>query len=148
MDYSLPGYLSMEFSRQEYWSGLLFPSPKDLPHPGIKPRSLALQADSLEFELPGSPFLYLKRACCLPIRELNSCLSQYRWGYTHHYTKEVGDLITRQETRHQCYTQTNSITNYQSSHLFFWDSPGKNTGVPFPLQVIFLIQESNLHLLH
>ena len=39
--------LSMEFSRQEYWSGLPFPSPGDLPDPGIEPRSPALQADSL-----------------------------------------------------------------------------------------------------
>ena len=39
--------LSMGFSRQEHWSGLPFPSPGDLPDPGIKPRSLALQADSL-----------------------------------------------------------------------------------------------------
>ena len=38
--------LSMGFSRQEHWSGLPFPSPRDLPDPGIKPRS-ALQADSL-----------------------------------------------------------------------------------------------------
>ena len=37
----------MELSRQEYWSGLPFPSPKDLPNPGIKPRSPALQTDSL-----------------------------------------------------------------------------------------------------
>ena len=39
--------LSMGFSRQEYWSGLPFPSPGDLPDPGIKCRSLSLQADSL-----------------------------------------------------------------------------------------------------
>ena len=39
--------LSMEFSRQEYWSGLLFPSPGDLPDPGIEPESHALQTDSL-----------------------------------------------------------------------------------------------------
>ena len=39
--------LSMEFSRQEYWNGLPCPSPGDLPNPGIKPRSPALQADSL-----------------------------------------------------------------------------------------------------
>ena len=38
--------LSMGFSRQEYWSGLPFPSPGDLPHPGIEPRSPALQADA------------------------------------------------------------------------------------------------------
>ena len=37
----------MEFSRKEYWSGLLFSSPGDLPHPGIKPRSPALQEDFL-----------------------------------------------------------------------------------------------------
>jgi len=41
---------SMEFSRQEYWSGLPFPSPGDLPDPGIKPRSPALQADALTSE--------------------------------------------------------------------------------------------------
>ena len=43
--------LSMGFSRQEYWSGLPFPSPGDLPNPGIKPRSPASQADSLLTEL-------------------------------------------------------------------------------------------------
>ena len=35
----------MEFSRQEYWSGLLFPSPEDLPNPGVEPSSPTLQAD-------------------------------------------------------------------------------------------------------
>ena len=45
--------LFMELSRQEYWSGLLFPPPGDLPDPGIKPRSPALQANSLPSELPG-----------------------------------------------------------------------------------------------
>ena len=38
---------SMEFSRQEYWSGLPFPSPQDLPDPGIEPKSPALRADAL-----------------------------------------------------------------------------------------------------
>ena len=45
--------LSMGFSRQEYWSGLPFPFPRNLPDPGVKPRSLALQADSLLTELRG-----------------------------------------------------------------------------------------------
>ena len=45
--------LSMGFSRQEYLSGLPFPSPDDLPYPGIQPRSPALQADSLPSELQG-----------------------------------------------------------------------------------------------
>jgi len=45
----------MGFSRQEYWSGLPFPSPGDLPDPGIKPRSPILQADALTPEPPGKP---------------------------------------------------------------------------------------------
>ena len=47
--------LSMGFTRQDYWSGLPFPSPGDLPDPGIKPRSPALQADALPSEPPGKP---------------------------------------------------------------------------------------------
>ena len=45
----------MEFSRQEYWSGLPFPSPRDLSNPGIEPGSPALQADALPSEPPGKP---------------------------------------------------------------------------------------------
>ena len=47
--------LSMGFPRQEYWSGLPFASPGDLPNAGIKPRSPALWADSLPSESPGKP---------------------------------------------------------------------------------------------
>ena len=47
--------LSMGFSRQESWSELPFPSPGDLPDPGIKPGSPALQADSLPAKLQGKP---------------------------------------------------------------------------------------------
>ena len=47
--------LSMGFSRPEYWSGLLFPSPGDVPNPGIEPRSPTLQVDSLPSETPGLP---------------------------------------------------------------------------------------------
>ena len=50
-------HLSMEFSSREYWSGLSFPSPGDLPNPGIKPRSLASWADSLPSEPPEKPFI-------------------------------------------------------------------------------------------
>ena len=46
---------SMEFSRQEHWSGLPFPSPGDLPNPGIEPGSPALQADALPPEPPEKP---------------------------------------------------------------------------------------------
>ena len=47
--------LSMEFSGQEYWSGLPLPSPGDLPNPGIEPRLPALQADALTSVLLGKP---------------------------------------------------------------------------------------------
>ena len=48
----------MGFPRPEYWSGLSSPSPGDLPDPGIKPASLALQADSLPSELSGTTGSY------------------------------------------------------------------------------------------
>ena len=46
---------SMGFSRQQYWSGLPFPSPGDLPDPGVEPRSPALQTDALPSKPPGKP---------------------------------------------------------------------------------------------
>ena len=54
--------LFMKFSRQEYWSGLPFPSPGDLPDLGIEPGSPALQADCLPSELPGKPYRDLETA--------------------------------------------------------------------------------------
>ena len=50
---------SMEFSRQEYWSGLPFPSPGNLANPGIELGSPALQADALLSEPPGKPKIFL-----------------------------------------------------------------------------------------
>ena len=55
------GNLSMEFSRQEYWGALPFPSPGDLPDPGIKHGSPALQADSLLIESPEKTWLSSKK---------------------------------------------------------------------------------------
>ena len=57
MDCRLQAPLSVGFSRQEYWSGLPCPSPGDLPNPGVKLRSPALQADSLPSETPGKTSL-------------------------------------------------------------------------------------------
>ena len=53
--------LSMEFFRQEYWSGLPFPSSGDLPNPGIEPGSPALQADALTSELSGKTQRQVRR---------------------------------------------------------------------------------------
>ena len=55
MDCSLPGSLSMGFSRQEYWSGLPCPPPGDLPDPGMDPGSPAFHEDSLPLVLLGKP---------------------------------------------------------------------------------------------
>jgi len=55
MDCSLPGSSVHGILQQEYWSGKLFPSPGNLPDPGIKPRSSALQVDSLLPEHQRSP---------------------------------------------------------------------------------------------
>ena len=59
VDCNLPGSPSMGFSRQEYWSGSPFPSPGDLPDPGIEPGSPALQADALTSEPLGKPLFGL-----------------------------------------------------------------------------------------
>ena len=55
MDYSHQAPLSMEFSKAEYWPGLPFPTPGDLPNPEIKPGSPAQKTDSLPSEPPGKP---------------------------------------------------------------------------------------------
>ena len=65
--------LSMGFSRQEYWCGLPFHSPGDLPNPGIKARHPALQADSLLSEPPGKPRKPQISVYLLTIKKL--CLS-------------------------------------------------------------------------
>ena len=69
--------LSIEFSRKEYYSRLPFPSPRDLPNPGIKPRSSALQADSLPSEPPGKPPLctgvYKSPAVKAAVPNLSDC---------------------------------------------------------------------------
>ena len=76
--------LSMKFSRQEYWSGLSFPSPWYLLNPGIEPRSPALQADSLPPEPPGKPRntgvgSLSSLQGIFPTQELNRGLLHCRW---------------------------------------------------------------------
>ena len=65
----------MEFSRQEYWSGLPFPSPGDIPNPGIEPGSLALQADALSSEPPGRATRENHQGNP-PGREVESCINE------------------------------------------------------------------------
>ena len=75
---------STGFSRQEYWSGLPFPSPGDLPIPGIEPRSPMLQADSLPAEPQGKPKntgvgLLSLLQWIFPTQELNQGLPYCSW---------------------------------------------------------------------
>ena len=65
--------LSMGFFRQEYWSGLPFPSPGNLPDPGINPRFPALQADSLPSEPPGMPWKRPAAAAAAAAKSPQSC---------------------------------------------------------------------------
>ena len=80
--------LSMGFSRQEYWSGLPFPSPGDLADSGIEPRSPALQADSLPTELWGKPLGTINKFKVSTTSSVRSGLLSGCGGYiyTHIYT--------------------------------------------------------------
>ena len=69
--------LSMEFSRQECWTGLPFPSPGDFPNPGIVPGSPALQADSLPTEQPRKP---LDTCLCVSYHERGCYVLSYTVG--------------------------------------------------------------------
>ena len=59
--------LSMEFSRQEYWGGLPFPSPEDCPNPGIEPTTAASKVDSLSLSHQGNPFTLHRKGINLPL---------------------------------------------------------------------------------
>ena len=72
--------LSMGFSRQEYWSGLPFPSPGDLFNPGIKPGSLTLQEDSLPSEPPGKPINTTQKSNYIIAQKINRCGMEFKWS--------------------------------------------------------------------
>ena len=71
----------MEFSRQEYWSGMPFPSPGDLPDPGIQPKFPTLQADSLSSESPGKP--KNTGVGSLSLLQLIFLTQELYWGFLH-----------------------------------------------------------------
>ena len=90
---------SMEFSRPEYWSRWLFPSPGDLHNPGIEHRSPTLQADSLPAEPPGKPkntgvgsLSLLQRI--FPTQESNWGLLNCRWIHTQVINAASQNLLT------------------------------------------------------
>ena len=105
--------LSMGFSRQEYWSGLPFPSPWDLSDPAIKPRSPEWQADALPSEPPGKPIHMLTNWLILNSDLIPNAVPLYReWGVCvgvggwensasvcHHQSEGVVSTLKNQHTR-------------------------------------------------
>ena len=136
--------LSMGFSRQEYWSGLPFPSPGDLPDPGIEPGSPELQADDLPTELWGKPRHTVNcikdHVSLFPLADRKLAVQwQCIWLY---------DSKCMCYARLSCFGVSNSVWPHrlQPARLLCpWDSPGKNTGVNCCalLHGIFPVQGSN-----
>ena len=109
--------LSMEFPKQEYWSGLPYSSPGDLPHSGIEPRSPALQADSLPPEPQAS-------SCRREDPEINQIQTQ----------NQVKQDDWPKETRKKCpiwalpwvypfFFQKNTFRLYAETHFYTVDGP-------------------------
>ena len=100
----------MEFSRQEYWSELPFPPPGNLPHPGIKPISPALQVDSLPLSQWGSPKVKKKKKIVFQvvyIKILNDKTKNYYWKESEQEEnagrkKPKGDSRSRVRTKDVC----------------------------------------------
>ena len=98
----------MGFSRNDYWSGLSCPSPGYLPNPGIKPRSPALQADSLPSEPPGK-FCPIEAIGLLQGKKKNTHIHSTSSYCNHRADSPVGayksyhcSLKTNQQMNHQC----------------------------------------------
>ena len=116
--------LSMGFSRQEYWSGLPFPSPGDLPEPGIEPRSPALQADSLLSEPQGKQINLHKFTCSIQFSsvQLLSCvLLLWPHGLQHarlpHPSPTPGAYSNSYPSHQWCHSTISSSVIPFSSHL-------------------------------
>ena len=83
--------LSMGFSMQEYWSGLTFLSPGDLPNPRMKPRSPALQADTFPSELSGKPLFHAKMGSIKDRTEAEDIKKRWQEYTEELYKKDLND---------------------------------------------------------
>ena len=113
---------SMGFSRQEYWSGLPFPSPGDLPNPGVKPGSPALQTDALPSE-PPVKFSSVAQSCptlCDPMNCSTPSLPVYHHllEFTQTHVRRVGDAI--QPSHHLSSPSLPAPNPSQHQSLFQW----------------------------
>ena len=121
--------LSMEFSRQEYWSGLSFPSPEDLPNSGIEPGSPHCR--QILYHLSCQGMIYNVSSDDQPTSKYSLSIC----SYLQHCESESRSVVSNSLQPHGLYSPRNS--------------PGQNTGVGSLsfLQGIFPIQESNWGLL-
>ena len=112
--------LSMEFSRQEYWSGLSFPSPGDLSNPGIEPGSPSLQAESSTISIKR-----LLQGLPLNVFAQMKSIHLY-WG------RAVGVPKTNTTSFHQSLPQCNRITGWKSlSRVQLFETPGTIQSIGF-----------------
>ena len=98
---------SMGFSRQEYCSGLPFPSPGDLPDPGIEPRSPAFQADALTSEPPGKPIII----------NIYLYILVFIFLFSKFLSSVYNDITCPQFIQVQCQSLTIYITKWKLMHL-------------------------------
>ena len=123
--------LSLAFSRQEYWNGLLFPSSGDPPNPGVKLRSLTLQADSLPFEPTGKPIFFQDQT------EIRKTQSFYSWSPLKNPHSVCWELKLKRKKKSQVLAQssTQKMNKFGSTHLAIgrnipnWVSPWTLTSV-------------------
>ena len=114
--------LSLGFSRQEYWSGLQFLSPRDLPDPGIKPMSLASLALAGSFfttEPPGKPVYYTLHRLkigCSKIQPSSPSLSEGKYSWN---KRTVLIKLAYLYVRHLIITYNNSFRKFLSFQ-FYW----------------------------
>ena len=103
---ALQAPLSMEFSRQEYWRGLPFPSPGDVSDPGMEPGSPVLQVDSVPSEPPGKPNFYHKHSLIRDTR-LQYCYIGPELGRYHkkEYKSGMGDQKQTKPLQNVCWKE-------------------------------------------
>ena len=122
--------LTMEFSRQEYWSNLPFPSPGDLPNPGIKPKSPTLQVDYVPSESPGKP--KNTEVGSLSLLQGNFLTQELNWGLLH--CRRILYQLSYLRGR----VSGPRLNNKQAVELLFefssfrHQSPGTRTSLPAP----------------
>ena len=109
--------LSMGFSRQEYWSGLPFSSPGDLPNPGIEPGSPACQADSLPSE-PSGKSIYFITQCRGEVKDKEKTKWNFQSGYLLSYRESFTQLFIRKTGRKEDEKTISEICLFINVFLF------------------------------